>query len=250
MDWVIPVKQAEPTDELRYALRSIAVNAPHDRIWLVGYRPAWVRGVEHIPTRQKGTKYANTTLAVRAACEHPDVSDPFVLANDDFFILRPLRRVPVLHRGPVRDVEAYYATRANGKYVRGMRETRELMEALGIEDPLSYELHVPLPIRKSGMLRALDVGAHLPVLHKRSLYGNLEQIGGDQIRDVKVIHGGGGFPTRGTFLSTMQVSWHGRAGALVRASFPRPGPYETAPPSVRGIPARPQPQLRRRPAGR
>lgn len=238
MDWVIPVKAAEPTEELRYALRSIAANAPHDRIWLIGYRPAWVRGVEHIPTRQRGTKYANTTLALRTACEHPDISDPFVYANDDFFIMRPIERVPVLHRGPVRDVEAYYATRANGKYVRGMRETRELMEALGIADPLSYELHVPLPVHKAGMLRALQTGAHLKVLHKRTLYGNLNRIGGTQIRDVKVIHGGGGFPTRGTFLSTMEVSWRGRAGQFIRAKFPLPSRYEASARRSRPRPAR------------
>lgn len=225
MDWVIPVRVREPAEELRYALRSIAEHAPHGRVWLAGYRPSWVWRVGHIPTAQSGTKYANTTLAVRRACEHPDVSDPFVLANDDFFVMRPIREVPVLHRGPVRDVERYYASRANGQYLRGMRETRDLLVSLGHQDPLSYELHVPLPVGKAGMLSALDAGAHLDVVHKRTLYGVLNAIGGQQIQDVKALHAGA-YPVKGSFLSTMPVSWQGQAGRMVRARFPRPSKFE------------------------
>ncbi|MGC5412576.1 hypothetical protein ACPXCX_54350, partial [Streptomyces sp. DT225] len=81
--------------------------------------------------------------------------------------MHPVDEMPVLHRGPVRGVEAYYATRGNGSYLQGLRETRDLLVGLGHRDPLSYELHVPLPVTKAGMLHALDIGRHLPVLHKR-----------------------------------------------------------------------------------
>ncbi|MBA9005945.1 hypothetical protein [Thermomonospora cellulosilytica] len=231
MDWVIPVRVGEPAEELRFALRSIAAHAPHDRIWLVGYRPSWAVGVEHIPTRQTGTKYQNSTLAVRVACEHPDISDPFILSNDDIYVMRPIDRVPVLHRGPVRDVEVYYARRSSGAYLRGMRETRDLLASLGCPDPLSYELHVPMPVDKAGMLAALEVGKGLDVVHKRTLYGNLAGLGGWRAPDVKVIHAGG-FPTSGTFLSTMPTSWRGAAGRFVRGRFTRPSPYEQTPPPV------------------
>lgn len=228
MDWVIPVRVGEPAEELRYALRSIAAHVPHDRVWLVGYRPSWVRGVRHVPTRQLGSKYQNTTLAVRVACEHPEISDPFILANDDMFILRPISEVPVLHRGPVRDVEAYYEARRSGKYLRGMRETRALLAELGRPDPLSYELHVPLPVSKAGMLRALDLGRRLDVLHKRSMYGNLSRIGGEQTADVKLIDPRAAVPEEWTFLSTLPTAWRGEAGRHVRARFPRPCRYEGA----------------------
>lgn len=218
-DWVIPVRVGEPAEELRYALRSIAAHAPHGRIWLVGYRPAWARGVEHIATRQIGSKYRNTTAAVRAACEHPEVSDPFVLANDDMFVMAPLERIPVWHRGLVEDVEAYYARRANGHYLRGMRETRGLLYRLGVPRPVSYEVHVPMPVGKAGMLAALEAGAALDVLHKRTLYGNLAHIGGLHVSDVKVLHAGRVQP-RGPFLSTLPLSWRGGAGRLVRERFP------------------------------
>ncbi|WP_369387921.1 hypothetical protein AB5J72_10155 [Streptomyces sp. CG1] len=163
-DIVVPVRDGVANQQLRYALRSWAAHLPHRRVWIVGYRPPWAVNVRHIRTQQTGTKYQNTTAAMRAACEHPDVSSTFLYCNDDFFVMRPQTEpFPVFHRGPVRDVEAYYATRGNGQYIRGLRETRDLLVSLGHEDPVSYELHVPLPVAKDGMLHALDVGRHLDV---------------------------------------------------------------------------------------
>lgn len=227
-DLVVPVRQAAVNEQLRYALRSWAACLPHRRVWIVGHRLPWLHDVEHIPTDQRGlTKYAATTLAVRRACEHPDVSDVFLLCNDDFFILEPLPGgMPVLHRGPVRQVEAYYAARASGQYLRGMRETRALLEGLGISEPLSYELHVPMPVDKLGMLAALDLGRDVPVLHKRTAYGNLARLGGEQINDVKVLHRGPTLP-RGAYLSTMPDSFsNGAVGQRIRRAYPRPCRYE------------------------
>ncbi|MCF3960612.1 hypothetical protein [Streptomyces fuscigenes] len=229
VDIVCPVREGTANEALRYALRSWAANLPHRRVWLVGYRPPWAGGTEFIPTHQAGqTKYRNTTAAMRAVCEHPDVSDTFLWANDDFFVMRPVEGgMPVYHRGPVREVEAYYATRGNGAYLRGLRETRDLLVELGHKEPLSYELHVPLPVTKRGMLAVLEIGRHLDVLHKRTAYGMLAGIGGTRMRDVKILHRRP-VPTSGTFLSTMPDSFrNGHVGQFIRSSFRQPGPYET-----------------------
>ncbi|MBL0777846.1 hypothetical protein G6541_11100 [Streptomyces albidoflavus] len=226
-DIVVPVREGVVHEQLRYALRSWAANLPHRRVWLVGARPSWAANVEHIRTRQGGTKYRNTTTAMEAACLHPDVSDQFVYCNDDFFVLRRLAAMPVYHRGPVAEVEAYYASRGNGLYLRGLRETRDLLADLGHPDPLSYELHVPLPVTKRGMLAALEAGRHLDVLHKRSLYGNLDGIGGERMADVKVIHRAPGFDTTSGFLSTMPDTFaRGAVGGYLRQTFFKPSRYE------------------------
>ncbi|WP_328643530.1 hypothetical protein [Streptomyces canus] len=227
MDLVVPVRQGAVNTQLRYALRSWAAHLPHRRVWLIGYRPPWVEGTYYLSTPQTGTKYVNTTRAVAAACRSRSVSDPFVLLNDDFFVMEPLPDgVPVLHRGPVRDVEAYYADRGNGSYLQGLRDTRDLLVSLGHEDPVSYELHVPLVVHKEGMRHALDVGRRLPVLHKRTAYGNLAGIGGDQVQDVKVMWRGPQFPA-GPFLSTLPDAFdNGMVGAHIRRTFAEPSPYE------------------------
>src|SRR5690606_31556781 len=180
-DLVYVVRPGETNEELRYSLRSVAEHLPHRQVWLAGHCPRWARNVGHIPVEQAGTKYQNSTRNLRAAAEHPGVADVFLLMNDDFFVMKPVPRMPVLHRGPVDRVEAYYASRARGLYLRGRRETRDLLASLGHHRPLSYELHVPMPMRKSRVLEVLDIGRDLEVLHKRTLYGNLYGIGGRQI---------------------------------------------------------------------
>ncbi|MET8609824.1 hypothetical protein [Streptomyces misionensis] len=228
-DLVVPVREGAVNQQLRYALRSWEAHLPHRRVWLIGYRPAWVGGVGHIATHQNGrTKFQNTTLAMRYACTNPEISDPFLWANDDMFVMEPVDAMPVLHRGPVREVERHYAERASGMYLRGMRETRALLAEYGHEDPLSYELHVPMLIGKQGMLGALEAGQRLDVLHKRTAYGVLNRIGGAQIRDVKVMHRGPRFDRSTPFLSTMPDSFdNGEVGRVIRSRFPAPSAYET-----------------------
>ncbi|NGO66805.1 hypothetical protein [Streptomyces boncukensis] len=228
VDIVVPVRVGATNPQLRYALRSWAENLPHRHVWLVGHKPPWVRGVKHLPTHQSGTKYQNTTHAVRTACMTAGVSDQFLLCNDDFFVMRPQDQgMPVLHRGPVSAVETYYEGRASGRYLRGLRETRDLLVSLGHEDPLSYELHVPLPVEKEAMLKALGIAKRLDVVHKRTLYGNLAGIGGDEIRDVKILKRGPKFDRASPFLSTMPDSFeNGFVGQHIRQAFPRRGRYE------------------------
>ncbi|PSK57992.1 hypothetical protein B0E38_01837 [Streptomyces sp. 111WW2] len=220
-DLVVPVREGAVNEQLRYALRSWAAHLPHRHVWLIGHRPQWAVNVKHIPTRQVGTKYVNTTVAMRAACEHPDVSDPFLWCNDDMFVMHTVDTMPVLHRGPVREVEAYYEARTSGAYLRGMYQTRALLETLGHDDPLSYELHVPMPVGKKGMLDALAAGRHLPVLHKRTLYGNLAELGGSEVRDVKILHRRPqGYDEASVWLSTMPDSFtNGSVGMFIRRSF-------------------------------
>ncbi|MFZ3595038.1 hypothetical protein [Streptomyces sp. BH104] len=231
-DLVVPVRTGETNPQLRYALRSWEAHLPHDRVWIVGYRPPWLRNVEHIESSQHGSKYQNTTAAVRAACEHPGVAETFLLCNDDMFVMRPqLHGMPVLHRGPVADVEELYVRRASGRYLDGMRATRQLLVDLGHADPLSYELHVPMPVDKSGMLKALDIGWHLDVVHKRTLYGNLAALGGEQIEDVKVLGRSPCFDEASPFLSTLPDAFvNGMVGKHIRGAFRSPSRYESGAP--------------------
>jgi len=230
LDVVVPVREEAANESLRYALRSWAAHLPHRRVWTVGHRHPWLTAeAGHIPTVQDGGKFQNTDTAMRAACEHPDVSDPFLWADDDMFTMHPLPGgMPVLHRGLVADVERYYETRGPAVYLKGMRETRQLLTGLGHTEPLSYELHVPLPVDKGLMLNALWRGRHLDVLHKRTAYGNLARLGGEQVADVKIRHRAPrGYGPKDRFLSTMPDAFaNGAVGEFIRARFPVPSPYE------------------------
>lgn len=229
-DIVVPVREGAVNQQFRYALRSWAANLPHRRVWVVGYRHMWLTDeARHIPTAQTGTKWGNTTLAMRAACEHPGVSDRFVWCNDDFFVMQPLADgMPVLHRGLAVDVEQQVAGRVSAAYLHGMRETRAALEGLGHPVPLSYELHVPLPVDKAGMLRALDEAPVMDGIQKRTVYGVLNNIGGEQIGDVKITHRAPrGYSADDVFLSTLTDSFNnGHVGQLIRSRFPMSCRYE------------------------
>ncbi|MFM9590706.1 hypothetical protein ACKI16_29390 [Streptomyces scabiei] len=226
----MPVREAPTNQQLRYALRSWVAHLPHRRVWAVGHRPAWLTdGIGHIPTAQAGTKWGNTTLAIRAACLHPEVSDPFLWCNDDFFVMQPLPGgMPVLHRGLAADVEDACRGRVSSAYLGGMRETRAALEGMGYPMPVSYELHAPLPVGKVGMLGALARVPAADGMHKRTAYGVLAEIGGEQMDDVKISHRGPrGYGPGDVFLSTTADSFtHGRVGEFIRAAFPLPSSYE------------------------
>lgn len=224
------VRPGANNEELRYSLRALAAHVPHDVVWIVGFCPAWLTGVQTIPIRQTGTKWQNSTVNVASACAHPWVSDEFLLFNDDMFVMAPVDEIPVLHRGPVDQVVDEYAQRVGStRYVAGMRATSMLLDELGYPDPLSYELHVPMPVRKDLMGELLEMGVSkgIPVLHKRTLYGNVAGLGGRQVADVKVCANRPDWSPDQLFLSTDDTEFaSGAVGDHIRSAFPEPCRYE------------------------
>lgn len=227
-DVVYVVRQGEDNEELRWSLRSLA-NLPHGQVCLAGYRPAWATGVLHLSTMQDGSKYANSTRNLLTACMDDRLSDDVVLMNDDFFVMTQVPGdLPTMHRGPVPLVARTYP---HGRYRQGMTETAALLEELGVEEPVSYELHVPMIVNRAAMVETLRVGVEsgIDCLHKRTLYGNLMQLGGRLAEDVKVHNakqvGWSWYP----FLSTSDSSFARLpVGQFIRDAFPEPSEFEAA----------------------
>ena len=221
---------------LEYSLRSLC-NLPHGQVWLFGGPPAdTVFNTRNVATPQDETKYRNTTRALQLACQHPEVSDPFILMNDDFYIVQPMPAIPPLHRGPVSGVLADYGSRYGRytTYAKGMEATAQLLAGMGHPAPLSYELHVPMVVDKAAMLRVIAMGEHLPVLHKRTLYGNLAGVGGEYMADVKVAKPGERIP-HGPFLSSMSGKAFEYLEPVLRYWLPDPGPYYAPKPEYKRL---------------
>jgi len=222
-DVVIPVRPGDTNPELRYTLRSLA-NVPHGAVHVVGYAPRWVsrQSVNVIPVepRGAGTVVANMAAAVRSA----DVADSFLLFNDDFYVTRPIPGVPVLNRGRVNAVISRMRA-ANGvnAYVRGVIATRDHLAKLGYSDPWSFELHVPMLMRRS-ILRVALAMAVFPRFNWRTAYGALAGLSGTTIPDVKVYRPTDPIPA-GPFLYTSDRSFRHFA-EHVADLFPEPCEYE------------------------
>lgn len=236
---MFPVRPGDANEELRYSLRSICANLPHRRVWLAGHRPPWVAdSVGWIPTRQvPGAKWANARKNRLAACRHPEVAERFVLFNDDMFVIAALPDgVPVLHRGRVADVAADYRRRGIrvgssglGDYLRGLLDTAAWLQTRGVADPVSYELHLPMPMPKTGLADAIQ-GARatgLVIPHIRTIVGNLQGLGGERARDVKITDLQSVPAVGASFVSTTDGSFaNGAVGAWLRERFPDPCRYE------------------------
>jgi hypothetical protein len=158
------------------------------------------------------------------ACMHPEISDPFLLFNDDFYVMTKGSLPAPMHRGTIQSVIDWYAAQGirSSRYVSGMRATKKRLEDLGIAEPLSYELHTPMLIDKLRMLGATRHGGH-----QRTMYGNLARLGGRRMADVKVLNYEDQLP-RGRWLSTMDSTFP-RVQALLEERFPEPSPWERAP---------------------
>lgn len=235
MDAVYIVKASEKNEELRHSLRSLT-NLPHRRVWLVGYKPRWVRGVEYVPTVQHGPKHANTWRNWQAMAATAEISDRFVLFNDDFYITRPVEGIPALHRGSLVEMIDWYARHRLTACRQRADYTRRVLGRSGRTDGLlSYELHVPMLVERPALAEAFgwlnhNRSAPLEHLSKRTFYGNWARTGGTETLDVKVMRSDGALPpTDLPFLSTSPHSWAGLAGGWVRRMFDVPSVYEAAP---------------------
>ena len=207
-------------EELRFSLRSLR-NLPIRNVWLVGGKPDWYTG-DFLPVDQTGTKYQITERAMTAACEHAPISDRFVMFNDDFYVLEDGPLPAPMHRGPIADLIAWYFdqghTPASSAYLAFMVRTLELLQQKGVPEPLSYELHIPMVVHKEGMLDATkDSG------QQRSMYGNLQRIGGKYTEDVKVNRGD--HRPEGRWLSSRDTTFP-YLQSFLRSRFPQPSPWE------------------------
>ncbi len=211
--------------ELRYSLRSLK-NVEHRKVFIFGGAPVWA-DVIHRYRPQESTPYASTRAHIKAACLDPEVSNPFMLWNDDFYAMRRDKNEKHFHRGPLSEmVDAH--THVKTPWANGLRETASFLATVeGISDPVSYDLHLPILVYKADMLEALHIAEQLKsdAVHLRTIYGNLTELGGEQIEDPKLIRRSDPFP-KGRWLSSSDDTFRSTVEPVLRYLFPSPCKYE------------------------
>ena len=229
MDIVYICRNGE-NEELRYSIRSVVANLPHSNIWLVGGKPDWYTG-NFIPYQNKAaSKFENIRLAHYPIIDCAEISDNFILMNDDFFILQPMESLEVVHGGLLEDKVAEYASLSPASaYTRLLRNTHTELLRKGIRQPIDYDIHVPMPMDKKGLATVLK-SRNLP----RSLYGNTVNLGGTKIKDVKTYSPREALYSRNhnfkdsdlPFVSSQDSSFEILKRDLLEEMFPDPSIYE------------------------
>ena len=161
MDIAYPVKHgASLMDDLEIflSLRSVQQNlADVGRVFAFGHLPAYLRDVQHVPMDDGGDKARNLWAKYRAMIES-DLSDPFLLMDDDIFFLRPVSEHPLYYGGSLPALVEEHKDRAYGRY---MAQTLNLLRTHGLPER-NFQLHQPLLIDKRTLEMACDIAGDLP----------------------------------------------------------------------------------------
>jgi len=227
MDAVYVCRDGE-NPELRYSLRTLP-NVDHARVWVFGGAPTWLNTgtVTHHKRRQDNTPARSSRGHITAACKTPEVSDPFMLWNDDFYAMREIGTVGTYHRGLLVDhVEKMKAHRT--PWAKGLKQTAALLDRLGmLEGALSYSIHMPLIVHKAEMLEAIELANKESAqhFHLRTLYGVMTDLGGEEWVDPKMLRRMDPFP-RGPWLSSSPDSFRRSVEPVLRYLFPDASIYE------------------------
>ena len=224
LDVVYFIKESEHNEEFRYSLRSICKNMQFKRVWVFGGCPRSIVPDVRIRVEQEGiTKWDKVHAMFKLACENKELSDNFILFNDDFFIMKPTDKIETIHRGLLEDHVK----------VLGKGEYADMLS--GISDELkrrklttySYELHTPFIFNKKKLLKLLNDNPDLRCT--RTMYGNTYKIGGKRASDVKIFSSNPPFDYMNSdMLSTDDpvVNINNDAWRWIKNQFPNKSKYE------------------------
>lgn len=210
-------------DEIRYSLRSL-INLPHDNVYVIGEKPDFFSdNVIHIPAEDPfDVKQKNAFHKLTIACNTKEISDDFILMNDDFFILKPVDDVPHYYKRSLEDSIKYHISE-KGDYYEAMVHTFNLLKKKGKD----FSHHSPFVYNKKRLLTLLkkEYGG---TVHLRTLYANKSKIEGIQRKDVKVRDKKDFEEMKnGDIISTDDLSFgSNRFQNIIKSLFPKKCKYE------------------------
>ena len=215
-------------EEIIYSIRSVCANFPYRKIWIYGGRPAGIEPDFMVEYTQLGkNKWERVNNTLKAVCENDQITEDFWLFNDDFFVLKKVKKLEPMCGGTLWARAQKVAARIGGretKYSEQIKNTARVLRDRGY-DRLDYALHVPMLINRRLALLTLDEFTGYPMF--RSLYGNHHKIGGVLAEDVKIQNAVDLPKADAVFLSTDDNSFeNGAVGEYIRKAFPEKCKYE------------------------
>lgn len=228
MDFVYICRSGE-NEELRYSIRSVLHSFPDAKVWLVGGKPDWYEG-NYVSVEQNHNKYTNAINNLTTLCNTEQISNNFILMNDDFFIIKKIDKIDYSHGGLLSGkIDKYVKITGSSLYIKKLIQTNTRLNERGINKPLDYELHTPMPMERDKLLTIIK---KYPSCLWRSMYGNIFEVGGSQMQDVKVytnrrhLARSNEITEQSIFLSTEDQAFAGIQNKILNNLFLEPSRYE------------------------
>lgn len=218
MDFVYICRNGE-NEELRYSIRSVIHFYPDAKIHIFGGKPKWYSG-EFIEVKDMGNKFDNIDRCYDAIC-NSNLND-FILMNDDFYIIDKPNSFVHYYDGSLEEkIQKHMSMYGLSKYARVLSEANKKLKKMGISNPLNYDVHTPMLFNRE-KLSDIVLMSSAP----RSMYGNIYNVGGEKIVDIKIYKHTKDVYINGYFLSSEDNSFNKISG-LLKNRFSYPTHYES-----------------------
>lgn len=165
-------------EELRYSLRSVNDNVYRriGNVWVFGHRPAFLQDVKHVPVPTVPEKSFDLMRKYRAMVDS-DLSDPFLLCDDDHMFLEPHCEFPPYTQGTLVPLWQRQWVEQQKRYGAYIHNCIVLLRRNGLPER-NYQVHHPILIHKAKLDEVLRMAEGVGTV-MASLYGNL--VGGPSI---------------------------------------------------------------------
>ena len=175
---VIPyVKTADHGEELRFALRSLKnIDNFNGEVYIVGDKEKWFKDIHYIAhKRVYGKPYYEQSLKMMAAAAALD-DITFIAMMDDVYITT--NSTVNVYRGDHLPLVSHTPHQA------AKVKTGEFLFTMG-HPMVDYELHVPMLVNGKKLRESIRYIFRNSQLQWRSVYGNINNIGGEYYEDKK-----------------------------------------------------------------
>lgn len=234
LDIIYIVKDTKYNGELRHSLRSVAKNFPHRNILFAGGLPEGLVPDGLIKVEQnEGNKYDNVHKVFEAInrCYQDGMENrEFVIFNDDFFVLKPIKELPPYINGRLSTLKSNALKNNHNQISRYTIRLDQIMDGLKRHHLTSwnFELHIPM-IYNADLLNQEFERMNDRNYQSRSTYGNMFYKRKDCIArtDVKIYDKYSIPEPDQDFVSTTDESFNqGKVGKYLREMFSEPCEYE------------------------
>lgn len=227
-DIVYFVKNSPHNEELRYSLRSVEQNFPHRKVWIYGGKPDDIEPDRFVSVRQVGAnKWEKVRNMLMQVCENKEITEDFWLFNDDFFVMHKPTEYQPIYDGSIYKRIIQIEGRNYDKpslYTAQLRQMVKELERICPDAPMNnYAVHMPILVNREKM-KAVLKRFQSPMF--RVLYGNYWNIGGIDMKDMKILRNNN-IPEDATYLSSDDNAFMtSEIGRYVRKQFKDKGKYE------------------------